>query len=422
MTDASDAVRAQYEAWVYPLPFTDLAQAIDEGSYAADDPALLRRKFWPRNVEPTALEILVVGCGTNQAALCAFTNRDCHVVGIDISEASLDHERLLKDKHGLDNLELRQLPIEHVEDLKQSFDFISSTGVLHHLPDPDRGLRSLRDALAPHGVMSLMLYAQYGRTGVYMLQEALRLLGSDQDADGLAMIRHVLEAIPDRHPVQQYVENALPVDLAYEAGLVDTFLHTTDRAYTVPQVLQFARAGGLRFQAWLDNLFYSVSARLPMEHDPLRQRLETLEKEEQWQVLELLWPAIAAHRFLLCHVERPVSDYTIDFSGDAWLDYVPTLRPPVQIVVSQELMSHSIDDAPDSLTVRVERGSHTVELDGFAMAAIDMVNGATPIRRMIDELARSTTDTGRDESDYVAAAQLFFRQMSEWDHFQYEIP
>lgn len=411
MTDARDAVRAQYEEWVYPAPIPDIAEAIAAGFYAADDPALIRRKMWPRNVEPDALEILVAGCGSSQAAIYAFTNPECHVVGIDISEASLDHQAHLKAKHQLDNLELRQLPVERADDLKQSFDFVSSTGVLHHLPDPDRGLRSLRDVLAPHGVMSVMLYGQIGRLGVYMLQEVLRLLGSEQNTAGLDMVRHVLLTIPAWHAVQRYVEKS--ADMSYDAGVVDTFLHKVDRAYTVPQVLQFARTNGLEFQSWLDGLFYSVSARIPMEDDPVRQRAEMLDRESRWQLLELLWQAPATHRFLLCHPERPERDYALDFSSDAWLDYMPSLRPPIQVRVSQELRSHSFGDAPDSAAVAIDRELHRVDLDTFGIATLDLIDGATPIRRVLEQTAEITT---------AADAQRFFQQMAEWDHFLFAIP
>ncbi len=59
-----------------------------------------------RNYRPD-LDILIAGCGTNQAAVFAFGNSDANVVGIDISQPSLDHQRYLKDKHGLTNLQLQ---------------------------------------------------------------------------------------------------------------------------------------------------------------------------------------------------------------------------------------------------------------------------------------------------------------------------
>ena len=63
--------------------------------------------------------------------------------------------------------------------LSGKFDMISVTGVLHHLNDPDHGLRVLVDSLKEHGGMEIMVYAQYGRTGLYQLQEILRLINQN---------------------------------------------------------------------------------------------------------------------------------------------------------------------------------------------------------------------------------------------------
>ncbi len=80
------------------------------------------------------------------------------------------------------------MPIEHAGALERRFDLIVCTGVLHHLADPDAGLRALRSVLKPDGAMYLMVYAPYGRTGVYMLQDYCRRLGigtSEREIDDL---------------------------------------------------------------------------------------------------------------------------------------------------------------------------------------------------------------------------------------------
>ena len=66
------------------------------------------------------------------------------------------------------------------------FDYIDCCGVLHHLPDPADGLAALLSVLAPGGGLGLMVYAPHGRTGVYMLQDALRLLAPPERAAGRA--------------------------------------------------------------------------------------------------------------------------------------------------------------------------------------------------------------------------------------------
>ena len=102
---------------------------------------------------------------------------------------ALRHTRDLQRKYNLENLELHQLPIESVQEIGRSFDLVVCTGVLHHLPDPDRGLRALRDVLRPSGAMRLMVYARYGRAGIYMMQEYCRLLEIERVGDGSAKSR-----------------------------------------------------------------------------------------------------------------------------------------------------------------------------------------------------------------------------------------
>ncbi len=53
---------------------------------------------------------------------------------------SIRHTQALKHKYNLTNLEVYQLPVERVGELRLRFDKIVCTGVLHHLPDPEAGV------------------------------------------------------------------------------------------------------------------------------------------------------------------------------------------------------------------------------------------------------------------------------------------
>ena len=109
--------------------------------------------LWPDREYKPDLDILIAGCGTNQAAVFAFTNPDAKVVAVDISQPSLDHQQYLKDKHGLWNLDLRLLPIEELPTLETRFRLVVSTGVLHHMADPSAGMKALAACLRPEGVI-----------------------------------------------------------------------------------------------------------------------------------------------------------------------------------------------------------------------------------------------------------------------------
>src|SRR5580704_18588324 len=169
-TACSEEVRDFYERMPYPAPLTSL----DEHLELYGNPERRRALFhlmWPTERPRANQEILIAGCGTSQAARYALREPNAQITAIDISETSLHHTRKLQQKYELGNLELHNLSILDVQSLGKTFDQVVCTGVLHHLADPDLGLQSLRNVLKPGGVMQIMVYASYGRTGIYMLQE-----------------------------------------------------------------------------------------------------------------------------------------------------------------------------------------------------------------------------------------------------------
>ncbi|MEJ0070813.1 MAG: class I SAM-dependent methyltransferase [Pseudomonadota bacterium] len=264
----TDPVEDQYTRWVYPQPAVSLRRM-----WQACDPSLLQLHYayWPDRPYWPGMRILVAGCGSNQAANIAQRNPQARVLGIDVSVSSLNHERLLKGKYALDNLSLEQMAIDQLDRLDETFDMIVATGVLHHLPDPAAALAQLGRRLAPHGVICVMIYGRYFRTGVYMLQELFRRLGLGQTEADVALVRQTLTNLQQDHLVRNYMRAV--EDLGHDAGLVDTFLHASDRAFTVEQCLELVDQAGLRFQGWQENFYYHPNGQMPGD-SPLFARLE----------------------------------------------------------------------------------------------------------------------------------------------------
>ncbi len=405
--EEDELVARQYKEWVYPQPIPDMSEFVKQ-SFDLSDPSLFRRKLWPRKIEPENLSILVAGCGANQAAHYAFTNRNCEVLGIDVSDSSLGHEAHLKQKHRLDNLELLEMSLGEIGSLGRTFDLIVCTGVLHHLPDPDAGLRSLRDVLKPHGVISVMLYGSFPRVGVYMLQEVFRLLALKQDVESIGIVKRTIDVLPRWHHLNVYRQTA--PDLGYDSGLVDTFLHPADRAYTVSDILKLARDNDLTLQSWLDNLKYSLSATIGDPQNPVRKLAETLPVANQWEIVELIGQSMARHNFLLCRPEKDKRDYIIDFSGDEWLDYVPSRRHPLAL-------QPTFDGARASRRLVMHRLSHSVALEAIEAELFQQVDGNRTIRDIL-----RTTHVAQNNEDLLPSARRFFGSMADWDHLQFEIP
>lgn len=319
----TDVVNRQYERWRYPQPINDLEVWLD-GNWEWFDPVHAHRVLWPDRQYKTDLDILIAGCGTNQAAVFAYSNPTARVVAIDISQRSLDHVQYLKDKHGLWNLEARRLPIEEVSSLGLEFDLIVSTGVLHHLADPAAGMRALGDCLRADGAMAVMLYAKYGRIGVELLESLFRELGLSQDEASVDIVKDTIAILPAGHPIQSYFRVAQDLQSS-DAALVDTFLHGRQRSFTVEECLDLVDGAGLVFQGWFFNApYYPHDSVAPTRE--LHRVVNELSERKLWSVMERIQTRNACHFFMACRPDRRKESYAVDFSADESFDYIPTMR------------------------------------------------------------------------------------------------
>jgi SAM-dependent methyltransferase len=383
----ADVVSRQYERWTYPAPIQDL-EAWLKNNWQLFDPSHAHRILWPDRDYKPDLDILVAGCGTNQAAVLAYTNRAAKVVAVDISQPSLDHEQYLKDKHGLKNLELHRLPIEELPTLGLDFDLVVSTGVLHHLADPLAGMKALGDCVRRDGAIAVMLYAKYGRIGVELLQSVFRDLGLRQDDASVRMVNETISVLPADHPVRSYFKIA--PDLQYDAGLVDTFLHGRDRNYTVDDCLDLVTSAGLVFQTWLLNAPYYPHDMLAPGNE-FYAAVNLLPETKLWSVVERIQTLNGCHFFIACRPDRPKEGYTIDFSTRDSLDYVPLMR-----------LNCGISGAD------VFRPGWRTTLDATQLPFVRYVDG----RRTIREIAACVAHSGESHGS-TAKLEKFARNLFE---------
>ena len=385
MTDSprADVVAQQYEKWTYPEPIQNLETWVAD-NWQWFDPSHAHRLLWPDRPYRADLDILIAGCGTNQAAQIAYTNPAAKVVAIDVSQPSLDHEKFLKDKYALKNLELRLLPIEEVPSLDQKFDLIMSTGVLHHMDNPNAGMKALAEVLRPDGVAAIMLYARYGRAGVELMQAVFREMGLRQDEESLQMVKAAIASLGDAHPVKSYI--AIAPDLQFDAGVVDTFLHGRDRSYTVDDCLELVEAGGLVFQDWfLKSPYYPSTLTEP--GNEFYAAVNQLPAEKMWAVMERVKTLNGCHFFLATHPDRPKASYRIDFAASNALDSVPLFR--LRAGVSGQ---------------EVFRPGWSIRLDPTHLAFTQHVDGERSIREITARVAQSGVLANADQAEleYIA--------------------
>lgn len=327
----SARVRDFYKRHPYPMPIDDLAKYARRWS----DPQRKRADF--HLVEPGKQyredrSILVAGCGTSQAAKYALRWPNASVVGIDVSATSIDATNALKERHGLENLTVQRLAIEDVSDLDQAFDLIVCTGVLHHLADPDRGLRALRSVLTKDGAMHVMVYARYGRTGVYMLQDYCRHVGIEPTSADIEELAESLSLLPGYHPLIPLLRSS--PDFQNEGALADALLNPQDRSYSVDEFFDFLDSAGLRFGRWIRQAEYSPHCGIFLR-SPHRARLEALPDRAAYAAVELFRGTLVRHSAVAYHAGSDVCDPKALLSSKDWAKLVPMRGPDTRIITEK---------------------------------------------------------------------------------------
>jgi SAM-dependent methyltransferase len=336
-------------------------------------------------------DVLVAGSGTFQAARHAIRWPEGRVVGLDVSQTSIRHTEELKRRHALAHLEVRQLRIEEVAKLDREFDLIVCTGVLHHLADPERGLRALRSVLRPGGAMLVMVYAPYGRTGVTMMQEYARLLGIGTSEPEIRDLALSLKEIPRDHPLDSLLRNS--PDFRRTDALADALLNPRDRTYSVPELFEYVERCGLTFGRW-----YRQAPYLPqcgaMSTTPHAGLLAALPPAEQYAAMELIRGSIARHSVVIHRSDDPVETTQHDASRADWSTAVP-IRLPGTIGVEERLppgaavvlinRSHTYPDL--ILPISADEKRFVDQIDGRrTVAEIAGAVGAGDVRTLMDRL------------------------------------
>lgn len=249
-TENPGTVRAQYEALPYPARNPDDEKRRLLRTWLDDLPMINHYCFAGRQTFANGFRALVAGGGTGDATIFLaeqLKHTDARIVHLDFSAASMAIAKQRATLRGLNNIDWVQASLLSLPRLDLApFDYINCVGVLHHLDDPDAGLKALRAVLKPTGALGLMVYAEVGRTGVYQMQDLLRLTRrSDVEDNTAAQIsadiadaRQVLAALPQSNWFKRG-EDLYRDHRMGDAGLYDLLLHSRDRAYTVGQLFDW---------------------------------------------------------------------------------------------------------------------------------------------------------------------------------------
>jgi SAM-dependent methyltransferase len=276
----------QYNKYIYPKPCENIEKDwIEKKRFYHGDPNYNWHKFWPEKpYSHKKLCILVAGCGSDQAAILAKCNPNHDFIGVDISENSLAHQKKLIKKHGIKNLKLHCNDFRLLK-FKKKFDYIISTGVIHHLDDPGSALNYFNQNLKEDGVIYLMVHGDKKAYAGNQLKKLFRKINLNQNKDSIKVVKNIISKLNKYHPAKNFSKGF--DDINYNAGVVDLFLHKKETFFSIKEFTSLLSKNGLIIKNFLDGRIKSF-AKYFIDNKSTFNKIKNLPLEEQWELAQIL--------------------------------------------------------------------------------------------------------------------------------------
>ncbi|HAC62919.1 MAG TPA: SAM-dependent methyltransferase [Cyanothece sp. UBA12306] len=345
MNNQSQAVQLLYNT--YPFPPEPLLDEPPPGynwrwNWTAAYNFCTGRKPPSQNVR-----ILDAGCGTGvRTEYLIMLNPEAEIVGIDLSEKALEIAQERCQKSGVASqhhapISFHHLNLENAATLPGQFDLINCVGVLHHLPDPIKGIQALARKLAPGGIFHIFVYAELGRWEIQLMQKAISFLQGDKQGDykdGVFVGRKLFELLPENNRIVKREKERWSLENHRDESFADMYVHPQETDYNIDTLFELIEASGLEFIGFSNPQYWELE-RLIGQSEELMERSKKLSDRQRYRLTELLDPENITHyEFFLG--KPPLTQ--IDWSEDELLlSAIPELHPCLYGWPSQSLLDYN---------------------------------------------------------------------------------
>jgi len=286
------------------------------------------------------IRILDAGCGTGVGTeYLVHLNPQASVVGIDLSAGALSVAEERCRRSGANRAEFHHLSLYDAQQLDGEFELINCVGVLHHLPDPIRGIKSLAAKLAPGGLMHIFVYGELGRWEIQLMQKAIALLQGNQQGDyrdGVQLGRQLFAALPETNRIVKREKERWSLENHRDANFADMYVHPQEIDYNVETLFELIDASGLEFIGFSNPGYWQLD-RLVGKNPELIERSQQLSDRQQYRLIELLDPEVSHYEFFLGRPPLLKADWSSD---DALLAAIPERSPCMNGWPSQSLLDY----------------------------------------------------------------------------------
>jgi SAM-dependent methyltransferase len=280
------------------------------------------------------IRILDAGCGSGVGTeYLVHLNPQAQVVGIDLSAGTLEVAKKRCQSSGADRVEFHHLSIYDVEQIPGKFDLINCVGVLHHLPDPIRGIQALAKKLAPGGLMHIFVYGELGRWEIQLMQKAIALLQGDKRGDyrdGVQVGRKIFASLPENNRLVKREKERWAMENQRDECFADMYVHPQETDYNIDTLFELIDASELDFVGFSNPGFWDLETLLGKAPELIERAGNLgdasggLRQRQRYRLIELLNPEVTHYEFFLTRPPLTKHDWTDD---NSLLAAIPELNP-----------------------------------------------------------------------------------------------
>ncbi len=245
--DISKKVREQYEKRPYPRWVYIGSRQSQEGKTLED---LLNIRLHNNDINKLKnLKILIAGCGTGQHSIeTALRFPKSKILAIDLSISSLSYAMRKTKELGINNIEYMQADILDINDFDNDFDIIESSGVLHHMENPQLGWQILTNQLKNGGLMKIGLYSHLARKNIMLIRKEITKSGISFEDNTIRTFRQKILNSNNKH-----YESLFGLSDFYSLSEVkDLLFHVQEQNFTIPLIIKSLNKLNLKFCGFVD--------------------------------------------------------------------------------------------------------------------------------------------------------------------------
>jgi len=208
----------------------------------------LQNKTLENNLYSETSELLIARCGTGKQVVDATRYGNLKITAVDLSVSSLTYGMRKCNEFGINNVQFIHSDILNLIDLNKKFDVIECSGVIHHMDNPNDGLKVLKKILKPGGYLKLGVYSELARKFIVEMKEYIKAKKYTDTAKDLRIFRNDVFNFEDNNIEKNIVSKLFLSDCFWNlSGVRDLVFHKQEYRYCIDDLIEMFKLFNFQF-------------------------------------------------------------------------------------------------------------------------------------------------------------------------------